>query len=224
MMDYVDVLEYMDAGKLDGLAQSAANDADLDNIRRFVRLDAAIRRQTTGGTYDRTRPSIERQVLVSFWEKPRTGFHYEQTAGLLQPIDFGSKLLDIPWSSQAFNTFKRNNNVKGLHLEHVTPIKQLWQCLLEIEKADTTKNGTDWRREAGAYLRNNYRVAVVTEDEAKGIDRYFSRDRNPFRDAQTPFKRYEAAINKARKKKAGDRIWAATKALDTSKFVHPGRN
>lgn len=126
MPHFVNVLDYADAGKVDPHSpeDGSFDNLDLDNIRRFVQLDIRLRTQgkeTVG--YGRTIPSIARQVLVSFWEEPRTGFHYKEIEGLRKPVDFGSKRLDVPWSEEAYLRFKRSGDVKGLLLEHVTPIK-----------------------------------------------------------------------------------------------------
>lgn len=105
MPHFVNVLDYADAGKVDPHSpeDGSFDNLDLDNIRRFVQLDIRLRTQgeeTVG--YGRTIPSIARQVLVSFWEEPRTGFHYKEIRGLRKPVDFGSKRLDVPCSEEAY--------------------------------------------------------------------------------------------------------------------------
>lgn len=112
MLHFVNVLDYADAGKVDPHSpeDGSFDNLDLDNIRRFVQLDIRLRTQgeeTVG--YGRTIPSIARQVLVSFWEEPRTGFHYEEIRGLRKPVDFGSKRLDVPWSEEAYLRFKKKD-------------------------------------------------------------------------------------------------------------------
>ena len=119
MLHFVNVLDYADAGKVDPHSpeDGSFDNLDLDNIRRFVQLDIRLRTQgeeTVG--YGRTIPSIARQVLVSFWEEPRTGFHYEEIRGLRKPVDFGSKRLDVPWSEEAYLRFKRSGDVKWTKL------------------------------------------------------------------------------------------------------------
>ena len=94
MPHFVNVLDYADAGKVDPHSpeDGSFDNLDLDNIRRFVQLDIRLRTQgeeTVG--YGRTIPSIARQVLVSFWEEPRTGFHYKEIRGLRKPVDFGPR-------------------------------------------------------------------------------------------------------------------------------------
>ena len=108
MPHFVNVLDYADAGKVDPHSpeDGSFDNLDLDNIRRFVQLDIRLRTQgeeTVG--YGRTIPSIARQVLVSFWEEPRTGFHYKEIRGLRKPVDFGSKRLDVPCSEEAYLRF-----------------------------------------------------------------------------------------------------------------------
>jgi len=53
-------------------------------------------------------------VLVSFWEEPRTGFHYKEIEGLKEPVDFGSKRLDVPWSEKAYLRFKKQGMPFGI--------------------------------------------------------------------------------------------------------------
>lgn len=226
MLHLVNVLDYADAGKIDPHSpeDGSFDNLDLDNIRRFVQMDIRLRAQGEETVdYGRTIPSIARQVLVSFWEKPRTGFHYEEIEGLEKPVDFGSKKLDVPWSEEAYLRFKKSGDVKGLLLEHVTPIKELWKYLIELEKNDELiKSDEDWEREAGTYLRNNYRIAVVTKEQATGIDKYSGRDTNPFRNH--PFCRYEKARRKAVEDvlQKEDPAREAAAGLDLSRFVHPG--
>lgn len=110
MLHFVNVLDYADAGKVDPHSpeDGSFDNLDLRHIRRFVQLDIRLRTQvkkTVG--YGRTIPSIARQVLVSFWEEPRTGFHYKEIEGLKEPVDFGSKRLDVPWSEKAYLRFKK---------------------------------------------------------------------------------------------------------------------
>lgn len=226
MLHFVNVLDYADAGKVDPHSpeDGSFDNLDLRHIRRFVQLDIRLRTQvkkTVG--YGRTIPSIARQVLVSFWEEPRTGFHYKEIEGLKEPVDFGSKRLDVPWSEKAYLRFKKSDDVKGLLLEHVTPIKELWKYLIGLEENDELiESDEDWEREAGTYLQNNYRIAVVTKEQATGIDKYGGRDTNPFRNH--PFCRYE----KARRKAVEDVLQKenpareAAAGLDLSRFVHPG--
>lgn len=106
MLHLVNVLDYADAGKIDPHSpeDGSFDNLDLDNIRRFVQMDIRLRAQGEETVdYGRTIPSIARQVLVSFWEKPRTGFHYEEIEGLEKPVDFGS------------------NGQRGLPVSHVQP-------------------------------------------------------------------------------------------------------
>ena len=90
MLHFVNVLDYADAGKIDPHSpeDGSFDNLDLDNIRRFVQMDIRLRAQGEETVdYGRTIPSIARQVLVSFWEKPRTGFHYEEIEGLEKPVE-----------------------------------------------------------------------------------------------------------------------------------------
>jgi len=117
MLHFVNVLDYADAGKVDPHSpeDGSFDNLDLRHIRRFVQLDIRLRTQvkkTVG--YGRTIPSIARQVLVSFWEEPRTGFHYKEIEGLKEPVDFGSKRLDVPWSEKAYLRFKKQGMPFGI--------------------------------------------------------------------------------------------------------------
>lgn len=222
MNEYVDLNKSLPYGLLDDLNDPIRDYIDLGMIRQYVRLDIKAD-GLMDDFYRRSKPQMARTVLTSFWQEPRIGFHTAELDKLPDKIEMGSKLLLIPWSEKAYRTFKDTGRCKGLRLEHVVPIQQLWMKLIDIEKDETTETFEDWKREAGTYLKYNYRLAVVTEDEAKGIDRYAERDKNPFA-PKCPFQRYQQAINKARNAKPtsdNNRIWQATKDMDLKKFVIP---
>lgn len=196
------------AGVLDPISQEET-DRDLGTILTYIRAEKHALAKNPG----RSRPSIARSVLKTIWQQPRTKFHREQFSGR-KGFDFGSKLLLVPWSIEALARLKSQNSVKGLVLEHVTPIDVIWKRLVELE--GELENEEDWAGEAQRYLGLNFTVAVVTKEQADAIDAVGLR-KEGFEGR--PFYRYYQAAERIRKKAAagGPQI-----SLDVTRFTHPG--
>ncbi|TPF92481.1 hypothetical protein BW14_08645 [Bifidobacterium sp. UTBIF-68] len=224
----VDLLHYELAGRLDPL-DVTIDKKDVDNLRRIIHMCKALAGQNTEGIYERDGIDVSRTALTTYWETPRTEFHKDMMAEFSKgkKPDMGSKLLLIPWSPAAFASFKRNNNsVKGLLLEHATPIKAMWDQLVKLD--EEAEDDGDWHSESVRYLTNAYRLVVLTSDEAKAIDKYGERDKNDWpSDCKTsPFRRYEVAKKKAAAAKAKgvkDPLIETLLALDLHSFEVPAR-
>lgn len=225
----VDLLWDKPAGRLDPL-DDTINKKDVDNLRRIIHMCKALAGQNTEGVYERGGLDVSRTALTTYWETPRTEFHKDMMAEFSKgkKPDMGSKLLLIPWSPAAFASFKGNNNsVKGLLLEHVTPVKAMWDQLVKLD--EEAEDDKDWHLKSVDYLTNAYRLVVLTADEAKAIDKYGTRDRNDYPSNSTtltPFWRYQDAkdkANDAKDKGVNDPLIGTLRALDLSSFVQPGR-
>lgn len=225
----VDLLHYELAGRLDPL-DVTIDEKDVDNLRRIIHMCKALAGQNTEGVYERDGIDVSRTALTTYWETPRTEFHKDMMAEFSKgkKPDMGSKLLLIPWSPAAFASFKGNNNsVKGLLLEHVTPVKAMWDQLVKLD--EEAEDDKDWHSKSVGCLTNAYRLVVLTADEAKAIDKYGTRDRNDYPSNSTtltPFWRYDDAKKKAdeaQTKGVKDPLIGTLLALDLRNFVHPGR-
>lgn len=204
----VNVVADRNAGLLDEIPQDET-DQDLAAILGYIRAEQRALARNPG----RGRPSIARSVLTTIWQKPRTEFHREEVAGRIGS-SFGSKLLLIPWSIEAFAKFNSQNDSTNLVLEHVTPIDALWNQLVELEKE--SEDDKTWAREAQAYLRTNYALAVVTRAQASAIDKVGLR-KTGFKGR--PFLRYQEAACLICK---GATEGGPHVSLDVAKFVYPG--
>lgn len=197
----INVLTFPHAGQLDPAGREATHH-DLQVIREYISAENHAR-VILG---ERKAPSIERAVLTTVWEKPRTAFHSKQKK-LIGDFEFGSKLLLIPWSMEAYSSLHEKNSVKGLLLEHVTPLSFMWKELVKIDSESPTED--DWFVEAEGYLNNHYRLAVLTTAQAAAIDRAGHRQKGT---PGNPFFRYQKAIESPR----------FNVSLDLDKFVQPG--
>lgn len=204
----LNVTTHPHAGVLDPISQEET-DRDLRTILAYIHAEKHALATNPG----RSRPSIARSVLTTIWQQPRTKFHREQICGR-KGFDFGSKLLLVPWSIEALDRLKSQNSVKGLVLEHVTPIDAIWKRLVELE--GESENEEDWAGEAQRYLAVNFTVAVVTKEQADAIDAVGLR-KEGFEGR--PFYRYYRAAKLIRERSAagGPHI-----ALDVARFTHPG--
>lgn len=195
------------AGVLDPISQEET-DRDLRAILAYVRAEQQALVLNPG----RARPSIARSVLTTIWQTPRTNFHREQITGRMG-FAFGSKLLLVPWSMEAFDRLKSQNSVNGLILEHVTPIDAMWKRLVELAEVEDDE---DWVSEAQHYLTKNFTVAVVTKEQAAAIDAVGLRKQGF---EGKPFVRYQRAAELIRERAAE---FAPGLALDVARFMHPG--
>lgn len=204
----LNVLECPRAGLLDEISQDET-DRDLAAILAYIRAEERALATTPG----RGKPSIARSVLMTFWQKPRTGFHRQEIEGR-KGVDFRSKLLLVPWSIEAFDRCEQQKNVRGLILEHVTPIDAIWKSLLVLRAE--SESDAEWAGEAQAYLRANYALAVLTKEQAYAIDAV---------GLQTvgfkgkPFLRYHQAAERIRDNEAAG---GPSAGLDVARFTHPG--
>jgi hypothetical protein len=207
----VNVMEDPRAGRLDEVSQEETGQ-DVSTILNYIQTEDRVVDERP----DRTRPSIARAVLTSFWEKPRIGFHRAHLRGH-DHIEFGSKLLLIPWSVEAFQSMREEHSVEGLVLEHVTPIDALWKRLHDLgTPGDPVRPGDeDWPLEAESYLRRNYVLAVVTKGQDQELNAANFKTDGPDGFGKYPFLRYLRATEKNRE--------AGRKAtLDVKRFVYPG--
>lgn len=202
----MNVLTYPYAGCLDVISPEETK-RDLRAILGYIRAD----KRAVELRAKHSNPSIARAVLTAIWQEPRTGFHRQETDGRKGIFYFGSKLLLVPWSLEAFERMKAQNNTEGLILEHVMPIDAIWKDLTALEA--TTDTGT-WALEAEAYLRTNFTLAVVTTEQARAVDAAGFRKVGI---AGRPFARYFQAAQKVHKN-------ATSKDTppNVEKFVHPG--
>lgn len=136
-------------------------------IRGYVRAEIAARAEMEGAP-----PSISRTVFTDVWEPPRLHFHRQETQGLVG-IDLRNKVLLVPWSVEAADQMKRNVNVTGLILEHVTPVHALWKKLKDIhheaeaiaEDSECESDGDAyWDEKAIDYLRVNFVLSVLISE------------------------------------------------------------
>lgn len=206
--NYIDVLNYPRAGRLDG---GPSTERDLNVIRSYLRTEKEAARNLG---FDRKPPSIARAVLEKIWQEPRVGFHSKELRDAKKSL-WRTKLLLVPWSEEAFDLYVGQKSVAGLRLEHVTPIDAIWRELSAID--DSSADEAEWLQEAGAYLWVHYVVAVLTKEQAAAIDGAgFKKVGYPKR----PFLRYAAAITAMQEHAAKNGTLAVP--LDLSRFVHPG--
>ena len=195
------------SGRLDELSD-ADNKRDVNAIREYI-----IAEENACSAVANI-PSIVRQVLINIWEKPRTRFHQNEVRESKKigavPIKFNSKLLLIPWSGEAFKSFKATRDVSGLELEHVMPLSAMWEKLKELHKE--CSNGKEWVTNAAGHLINNYMLAVVTKEQHQAINSVGLKSTGTEGD---PFGRYRMA--KKRMDEKGDGV-----AFDLDAFVMPG--
>jgi hypothetical protein len=212
-------------GRLDRTSEAEAWH-DVALIRTYIRAEKEV-----AAASGRTPPSIARAVLTSIWETPRIGFHREVQKSFPAEAGFRNKLLWTPWSIEAADRWNETHSVKGLILEHVTPIDWMWRQLTKLhdEFEDPTSDfhpdpewgGAShiWEHHAAEYLINHWMVAVLTEEQSTAIDSYPGFKKTGFE--PNPFERYWEA------EKAMNRDRANAKAeqpppFSTAKFIISG--
>lgn len=205
---YFNVLHQFRAGQLDPVN---TNERDLRIIRAYLRTEAEVTKRL--GSAGKA-PSIARAVLGKVWQEPRVGFHGRNLAGR-NKSDFGTKLLLVPWSEEAFKEFKRQGSVKGLRFEHVTPVDALWKQLHKIHNESKTEE--EWIDVAGQYLQTHFVVAVLTKKQAFAIDRVGLKQTGFY---GMPFQRYAEAAQKLKDEAA--KTVEPPVVLNLDRFVHPG--
>lgn len=221
--DYRNVYKTPIIGRLD-CTSSAESLSDAALIHTYIRAEKAV-----AAVSGRTPPSIARAVLTSVWETPRIGFHREAQKSFSAEAEFRNKLLWAPWSIEAAEHWNKTRKVKGLVLEHVTPIDWMWRKLKELDDKfedptsdlhpDSKWGGTSqtWEDHAAAYLIRHWTVAIVTEEQAGAIDAYGGRTVGF---EPNPFERYLRAEEKMdRVRKSGI---ANPPPFSTAKFIISG--
>jgi hypothetical protein len=213
---YINVYETPYYGRLDE-ASNEKMKSDVAIIRTYIRAE----KKAAMSAPNRRPPPIARKVLTSIWEKPRIDFHRAEKKKF-RKLDLRNKLLLIPWSIEAFEYAKTYYSVRGLILEHVTPIDWMWRKLKELDvdpdNSDVLKDDEMWELNATTYLFNHYMVAVLTGEQSTAIDAVRDLKRTGYE--PNPFIRYRYAEKQIDIARAKGRV---KPSFSVAKFVLPAR-